>query len=134
VVPRSNLLVQGAIPTGLVPVFVLLDVAMPDLDGWQVLWVLRQTGRTRDVPVVMLSARSGNANILKSINFVADAFIIKPVLPEDLVARVRQAISSRHWPHVPGFLHPGFGEAHAHGEATRRRCAWRGGTARPSSC
>jgi DNA-binding response OmpR family regulator len=77
------------------PTFVLLDVAMPDLDGWQVLWVLRQTGQTRNVPVVMLTARTGTTDVQKAIDFGADDFISKPILPEDLVARVHQAIAFR---------------------------------------
>jgi DNA-binding response OmpR family regulator len=77
------------------PAFVLLDVMMPDLDGYQVLWAIRQTNRTRNLPVVMLTGRAGNASVLKAMDLGADDFIRKPVLPEDLVARVHQILASR---------------------------------------
>jgi CheY-like chemotaxis protein len=69
---------------------ILLDVAMPGKDGFAVLDILRARPRTRDVPVVMLTAQ-GDAEVPALERGVRD-FVVKPVRPEVLAARVRRVV------------------------------------------
>lgn len=77
------------------PAFVVLDVGMPDLDGYQVLWAIRQASTTRDVPVIMLTGRKGDANMLKAFDRGADDYVTKPVLPADLLGRIDRVLDSK---------------------------------------
>lgn len=70
------------------PVFILLDVAMPGLDGLQVLRTLRQHNATRSTLVVMLSGHDGSTDIFSALHEGADDYIVKPIRPNDLVDRI----------------------------------------------
>jgi len=64
---------------------VLLDVMMPDMDGWE---VCRQIRAFSDVPVIMLTARSDKADLVKGLDNGADDYITKPFDEGELTARV----------------------------------------------
>jgi DNA-binding response OmpR family regulator len=77
------------------PAFVLLDVGIPDVDGVQVLTAIRTIDSTRDIPVIMLTARKDDASVIRALEQGADDYITKPVLPHTLVARVREVLDTR---------------------------------------
>lgn len=64
---------------------VLLDVMMPDMDGWQVLREIRETSK---VPIIMLTARADERDELKGFELGVDEYIAKPFSPKILMARV----------------------------------------------
>ncbi|WP_203247666.1 response regulator transcription factor [Sporosarcina beigongshangi] len=64
---------------------VLLDVMMPDMDGWEVCKKIREIST---IPVIMLTARSDKADLVKGLEFGADDYITKPFDERELVARV----------------------------------------------
>ena len=68
------------------PDLVLLDVMMPDLDGFEVLRVLREVST---VPVIMLTAKGEEEDRVRGLELGADDYITKPFSPKELVARVR---------------------------------------------
>jgi two-component system response regulator MprA len=65
----------------------ILDVAMPGMDGFEVLRRLRAAGST--IPVLMLTARDAVEDRVAGLELGADDYLIKPFAPEELVARVR---------------------------------------------
>ena len=71
------------------PDLVLLDVMMPDMDGFEVLRMLREFS---DVPVIMLTARSMEEDIVHGLELGADDYITKPFSPRVLVSRVRAVL------------------------------------------
>ncbi len=73
------------------PDIVILDVGLPDLDGWQVLERIRDMS---DVPVLMLTAMSAERDKVRGLNAGADDYLTKPFSRVELLARV-QAISRR---------------------------------------
>jgi signal transduction histidine kinase/DNA-binding response OmpR family regulator len=68
---------------------VLTDVMMPRLDGFGLIAALRADERTRDVPIVVLSARAGEEASVEGLAAGADDYLVKPFSARDLVARVR---------------------------------------------
>ena len=68
---------------------VLTDVMMPRLDGFGLIAELRADERTRDVPIVVLSARAGEEASVEGLAAGADDYLVKPFSARDLVARVR---------------------------------------------
>src|SRR5256886_7704342 len=68
------------------PDLVLLDVSMPDLDGWQTLERIRDLS---DVPVIMLTARGDELERVRGLQAGADDYVTKPFGRQELVARVQ---------------------------------------------
>ena len=66
----------------------LLDVVMPRRSGWDVLRALRADERSRDLKVIMLTARATDADIQTGMSLGADDYITKPFTSQDLRARV----------------------------------------------
>ncbi|MDQ3955838.1 MAG: response regulator [Actinomycetota bacterium] len=75
-----------------VPDLVLLDIMMPELDGFEVCQQLRADNRTKHVPIIMLTAKSLSADKVVGLTSGADDYIIKPFDPIELVARVKSAL------------------------------------------
>src|SRR5688572_262058 len=71
-----------------VPDLVLSDVMMPRLDGFGLLRDLRGDARTKDVPVILLSARAGEESRVEGLKAGADDYLIKPFSARELLARV----------------------------------------------
>jgi signal transduction histidine kinase len=70
------------------PDLVITDVMMPELDGFGLLRQLREHPASRDVPVMMLSARAGEESRVEGLQAGADDYVIKPFSARELVARV----------------------------------------------
>jgi DNA-binding response OmpR family regulator len=68
---------------------VVLDLQLPGLDGLTLCSEIRRDGRTRDLPVVMLTARGDEADRIVGLELGADDYVVKPFSPKELVARVR---------------------------------------------
>jgi two-component system, OmpR family, response regulator ResD len=71
---------------------VILDIMMPDLDGWA---VCKQIRVKSNVPILMLTARSETMDKVRGLNIGADDYLVKPFEPDELVARV-MALLRRH--------------------------------------
>ena len=67
----------------------VLDVGLPGLDGWEVCRRLRTEG---DVPIVMLTARTAEADVLRGLGLGADDYVTKPYSPKVVVAKVRAVL------------------------------------------
>lgn len=72
------------------PALVLLDILLPFIDGFQLLRQIRAQPGWSGVPIVMLSAKSQERDIVRALDEGANDYIIKPFRPEELVARVRR--------------------------------------------
>ncbi|MEX0991545.1 MAG: response regulator [Actinomycetota bacterium] len=75
------------------PDIVVLDVSMPDMDGWEVMGRLRGDPPTASVPVVFLTARTGQTEQEKAQRLGADGYLVKPFDPGELVEVVKQVLS-----------------------------------------
>jgi DNA-binding response OmpR family regulator len=68
------------------PVLVILDLMLPQIDGWD---VCRQLRRRSDVPILMLTARGDEIDRVSGLTLGADDYVVKPFSPRELVARVK---------------------------------------------
>jgi DNA-binding response OmpR family regulator len=68
---------------------VILDLQLPGMDGLALCAELRRETVTRDLPVVMLTARGDEADRIVGLEMGADDYVVKPFSPKELVARVR---------------------------------------------
>jgi len=74
------------------PDLVLLDVMLPGVDGLEVCRLLREKS---DVPIVLLTARSGDSDKVIGLDLGADDYVVKPFSPRELMARVRAQLRRR---------------------------------------
>jgi PAS domain S-box-containing protein len=77
------------------PDLVLSDVMMPGLDGFGLLRELRGDPRTRDLPIILLSARAGEEARVEGLDAGADDYLVKPFSARELMARVGGALELR---------------------------------------
>ncbi|MCW5876148.1 MAG: response regulator transcription factor [Anaerolineales bacterium] len=71
------------------PDLVLLDVMLPDLDGFEVLRMVREN---HDVPIIMLTAKTEEDDRVRGLELGADDYVTKPFSPRELVSRVRAVL------------------------------------------
>jgi len=74
------------------PDLVLLDVMMPDVDGFTVCQALKQDPQVRDIPVVLMTARTEVDSRIKGLEMGAHDYVTKPFETAELLARVRAAL------------------------------------------
>jgi CheY-like chemotaxis protein len=74
------------------PDLAVLDVSMPELDGLQVVERLRDDDETRDLPVVLLSARVQEEDVARGFATGASAYVRKPFSPRELTDRVAELL------------------------------------------
>ncbi len=75
------------------PDLIILDVMMPDMDGYQVTRQLRQDAGTADIPILMFTAKSQVEDKVTGYEAGVDEYITKPIHPAELVARVKALLS-----------------------------------------
>jgi two-component system, OmpR family, alkaline phosphatase synthesis response regulator PhoP len=78
-----------------IPDLIVLDLMLPGIDGLDVARQLKNDPKTRDVPIVMLTAKGEEADIVTGLELGADDYITKPFSPRVLLARVRAVLRRR---------------------------------------
>ena len=76
------------------PDLVVLDVMMPYMDGFEVLQNLRRNPATREIPVIMLTAKAQDADVFKGWQSGVDCYLTKPFNPKELISFVKRIFSS----------------------------------------
>lgn len=74
---------------------ILLDVMMPDLDGFQVCEALRKDERTREIPVILLTAKDDMETRVVGMRLGVSEFLTKPINKTELFQRVRAQLHQR---------------------------------------
>jgi CheY-like chemotaxis protein len=79
------------------PDVLILDIGMPDMNGWSVLEFIKQKHGDTSFPVIMLTAYDDPANkLIGKLQSRVFRYLTKPFLPDTLIQTVRDAIASRH--------------------------------------
>lgn len=81
------------------PDLIILDIGLPDTDGFE---VLRQIRGFSDVPLVVLTVMSEEMNKIKGLELGADDYIVKPFSPGEFLARLKAVIRRRQMPETTG--------------------------------
>ena len=74
------------------PELIILDVMMPDLDGFQLLRMIRSDNLLQKIPVIMLTAKSGVEHRIKGLEQGADDYLEKPFDSQELILRIRSIL------------------------------------------
>lgn len=104
ILTRKGYNVQGA-PGGmegirlireLHPDLVLLDLMMPDMDGWEVYQQMKADASLRDIPVIVVTAKAQNIDKVLGLHIAkVDDYLAKPFSPQELTDSVEQVLSQR---------------------------------------
>ena len=78
------------------PDLIMLDIMMPFMDGFEVCRELKADATTRDIPVIMLTAKSQQVDIQKGKDAGADDYITKPFRPSTLRKKFNEVLDARH--------------------------------------
>jgi DNA-binding response OmpR family regulator len=82
-------LVQSELPD-----LVLLDLMMPDVDGWEVYQKLRNDDKTKHIPVIVVTAKAQNIDRVLGLHIAkVEDYITKPFKPEELIASVEKFLN-----------------------------------------
>lgn len=73
---------------------VLLDVMLPYKDGFEIVREIRASAQWRETPVIMLSARSLEEDVVRALEAGANDYVTKPYNPRELLARIRRNIAA----------------------------------------
>lgn len=76
------------------PDLIVLDVMMPYMDGFEVLQQLKKSPETRDIPVIMLTAKAQDADVFRGWQSGVDCYLTKPFNPMELKAFVKRVFKS----------------------------------------
>ena len=76
------------------PDLVVLDVMMPYMDGFEVLQNLRKNPSTRELPVIMLTAKAQDADVFRGWQSGVDCYLTKPFNPMELISFVKRIFKS----------------------------------------
>jgi len=77
------------------PDLVLADIAMPEMDGFDLIKTIRSTETYKNIPVIFLSAKTQSTDRIKGLKLGADDYIIKPFNPEEVELRIENALEKR---------------------------------------
>lgn len=75
-----------------IPDLVLLDLMLPDADGYEICKYLRKEDKFSKVPIIMLTARSDETDKVLGLELGADDFVTKPFSPRELIARIKAVL------------------------------------------
>ena len=76
---------------------ILLDVMMPNMDGWDTLKAIRKNSNTQYIPVIMITAVSEDQKVVSGLRIGADDYIVKPFILPNLLARIEAVLRRSKW-------------------------------------
>jgi two-component system phosphate regulon response regulator PhoB len=78
----------------ILPVLIILDLMLPEVDGLEVCKILRRDQRTAAIPIIMLTAKAAEIDRVLGLELGADDYVTKPFSPRELVLRVKRLLRS----------------------------------------
>lgn len=88
---QARELIEGG---GAPPALVLLDVMLPHVDGFELVRLIRAQPGWTAVPILMLTAKTQESDIVRALDAGANDYIVKPFQPNALLARVRRVLAN----------------------------------------
>jgi len=84
------------------PNLILLDIMMPEMDGWEVCKQLMKDEKTSTIPVIFLTAKGSEVDEVVGLELGADDYIVKPISIRKLIARIKTALRRKEKLDTPG--------------------------------
>jgi len=71
------------------PDLIVLDIMMPEMDGFELYQQIKSDKKSQDIPIIFLTAKSGETDEIKGLDLGANDYIQKPISPKKLIARIK---------------------------------------------
>ena len=78
----------------IVPDLIILDIMLPGMDGLEICKVLKSKPKTSSIPIIMLTAKAGEADVVVGLELGADDYVIKPFSPREILEKVQELTAS----------------------------------------
>ena len=88
----SNAIDAGIEMSGTLPALILMDIKMPGIDGLQACQALKDNPKTKDVPIIVISALSDESDIHRAKKIGIADYFVKPIDIEKLIGRIRSIL------------------------------------------
>ncbi len=75
-----------------IPELIILDVMLPETDGFEVCRILRNSNKFKEIPILMLTARGEITDKILGLEFGADDYMVKPFSPREMIARIKSIL------------------------------------------
>lgn len=103
---RTEVIASGRVAFDVIrkhkPGVVILDLMLPDLDGLEICKRLKWDAETRQIPILIVSAKGEESDIVTGLELGADDYVTKPFSPKVLMARLKNIVKRRQAPPEPG--------------------------------
>lgn len=86
----------GKLQSGLRPDLILLDIIMPEMDGYGFLDAISLDSEIKEIPVVMLTALGQPGDVVKALKLGAADYCTKPIEPNDMLGTIKRVLQRRH--------------------------------------
>ncbi|MBI4398430.1 MAG: response regulator transcription factor [Candidatus Omnitrophica bacterium] len=90
------------------PDLIILDLMLPEINGIEITKILKQNEKTSQIPIIILTAKTQEADRIVGLELGADDYVTKPFSPRELVARVKAVLRRKHEVPFTKILHAGF--------------------------
>jgi len=87
------------------PGLVLLDIMMPQLDGFQVCQILRKDSQNAGLPIIMVTAKDKESDIVQSLEKGADDYVVKPIDKKELLGKIEDMLAKASKGSLPSQLY-----------------------------
>lgn len=87
---QASIMIEEIAP----PKLVLLDIMLPYVDGFQLIKQIRSKPEWQNTPVIMLTAKTQERDIVRALDYGASDYVVKPFQPEEFMARLRRFLKS----------------------------------------
>ena len=75
------------------PSLIILDIDMPEVDGYVMLEMIRENVELRDIPVIFLTSNNDKNYVIKAVKYGADDYVVKPIDKETLMNKIEVLLS-----------------------------------------
>lgn len=89
---KNGLEAMKWLQSGNVPDLIITDLEMPEMDGFELIKGLKQSGFFKDIPIIVLSCKDNSSDRIECLKLGADDYMIKPFNPEELMIRVEKLL------------------------------------------
>ena len=79
--------------SGNLPDLILTDIQMPNMDGFELIKRVKESGYFSDIPIMVLSSKEGSEDRIKCLRSGADDYLVKPFNPEELLIRIEKLLN-----------------------------------------
>ena len=75
------------------PALIILDIDMPEMDGYTMLGMIKEKIELRDIPVIFLTSNKDKNYVIKAVKYGADDYVVKPIQKDVLLSKIEALLS-----------------------------------------